>query len=466
MISPIVPQGIDTTNATFGQCYYPSEMLKKIIAAVSSLLFILPLFAQQELGLHFMRDNWHANETNPAIIRDKGGVFRLPGLYNGLAFDGPNYKQLITTVNGEPVININSVIDYLDDENVIKDDFTLQTIGFAFSIKKKWLFSFGHSIKYHTFFRYPKKLAQVIYQGNAQFIGENINIGNELQLSGFHSLDMGLAYRAGKLTVGVKAKFMSGFVDLSTDPAHNDVNFYTDPDIYQITLDGDYILNTSNSLDYRSYNDFDVDLNFGTFTTDKFFDGNTGWAFDLGLRYETDKWDLAASAIDISNGITWKSRVTNYIVQDSFLYEGLDFSGALTGGDSPDFGSTLDSIEQIFQPKEAANNYTSNIPHKVYLSALYKANDRVRVGAVYFNENFHNQNSYAIGLHVNFDVAKWFNAGVTYSITEDTYDNLGMSLMLHGKTFQLFGATDNILDIFNPVKGNNFAIRLGGNLFF
>ncbi len=441
-------------------------MLKKIIVTISSLLFIFPLFAQQELGLHFMRNNWHANETNPAIVRDSGGVFRLPGFYNGLAFDGPHYSQLVSKVNGEPVININSVIALLDDENVIRDDFILHTIGFAVPIKKKWLVSFGHSIKYHAFFKYPKTLPQIIYEGNAQFIGESVNIGSEIQLTGFHSIDFGLAYKADKLTLGLKAKFMSGFVDMTTDPDHNDVGFFTDPDIYQITLDGDYILNTSNALDYRSYNDFDFDINFGTFTADQFFDGNTGWAFDLGLRYETDKWDLAASVLDIGSGITWKTRVTNYIVQDSFLYEGLDFSGALTGGDSPGFGSTLDSIEQIFQPERAENIYSNNIPHKIYLSALYKASEKVRVGVVYFNENFRNENSYAIGLHGNFDVAKWLNAGFTYSITEDTYDNLGMSVMLHGKSVQFFGVTDNILDIFNPVKGNNFAIRLGGNLFF
>ncbi len=441
-------------------------MLKKIIAAASSLFFMVPLFAQQELGLHFMRDNWHANETNPAIVRDSGGVFRLPGFYNGLAFNGPYYRQLVTRVDGEPVININSVIAQLDDENVIRDDFVLQTIGFAVPIKDNWLFSFGHAIKYNVLFKYPKTLPQIVYEGNAQFIGESVNIGSEIQLSGYHSIDFGLAYKAGNLTLGAKARFMTGFVDISTDPGRKDINVYTDPDIYQITLDGDYVLNTSNAVDYRSYNDFDVDINFGTFTTDRFFDGNTGWAFDLGLRYETDKWDLAASVLDLGSGITWKTRITNYIVQDSFLYEGLDFSGALTGGDSPDFGSTLDSIEQIFQPTRAENSYSNNIPRKIYLSALFKASERARVGVVYFNENFRNVNSYAIGLNGNFDIAKWLNAGFTYSITENSYDNLGMSLMMQGRSFQLFGVTDNVLDIFNPVKGNNFAIRLGGNLFF
>ena len=432
----------------------------------SFLLFASSLFAQQELGLHFLRDNWHANETNPAIVRDKGAVFRLPSLYNGLSFDGPSYSQLVTKVNGEPVINVNSVITHLKDENVIKNDFELQTIGFAVPIKKHFVLSFGHSVKYHAFFKYPKELAQVAYEGNAQFIGETIDIGNEIQVSGFHAIDMGLAYKLKEWTFGAKAKFMSGFVDITTDPLHKSVNLHTDSDIYQITLEGDYILNSSNALDYRSYDDFDFDLNFGTFTANKFFDGSTGWAFDLGVHYETDKWDVAISAVNLSQGITWDTEVANYIVQDSYNYNGLDFSDALTGGSTPNLNATLDSLEQIFQPEESADAYTNNIPRQIYLSSLYKVHEKWNVGAVYFNQEFRGVTQNVFGLHTNYDVFKWLNAGLTYSATDDSFDNLGMSFMLQGRSFQLFAISDNVIDIINPTQGNAFAIRLGGNLYF
>ena len=432
----------------------------------SLLLLSSTMFAQQELGLHFLRNNSHANETNPAIIRDKGGVFRLPGFYNGLSFDGPSYSQLVTRVNGEPVIDVNSVIIHLKDENVLMDNFELQTIGFAVPVKKHLVLSFGHAVKYHAFFKYPKELAQVAYQGNAQFIGETIDIGNDIQLSGFHSVDLGAAYKLKEWTFGVKAKFMSGFVDITTDPNHGSVTLYTDPDIYQVTLEGDYILNTSNALDYRSYDDFDFDLNFGTFTADKFFDGNTGWAFDLGIHYETDKWDFAASALNLSNGLNWKTRVTNYSIQDTYNYNGLDFSGALTGGDTPNLDATLDSLEQVFDPERSETSYSNNIPRQIYLSGLYKATEKWRVGAVFFNQEFRGVARNVFGLHTNYDLAKWVNVGLTYSATKGAYDNLGMSMMLQGKSFQLFIISDNVIDLINPTQGNDFAIRLGGNLFF
>ncbi|MEO1257704.1 MAG: DUF5723 family protein [Bacteroidota bacterium] len=441
-------------------------MFRNIFTTFSLLLLTAPIFAQQELGLHFLRNNWHANETNPAIVMDKGGVFRLPGLYNGLTFDGPSYSQLVTKVNGEPVIDVNTVINYLNDENIIKNDFQLQTIGFAVPIKKKFIFSFGHAVKYHAFFKYPKELAQVIYEGNAQFIGQTIDIGNELQLSGYHSVDMGLAYKWKEFTFGVKAKFLSGFVDITTDPQHKSIDLYTDPDIYQLTLEGDYILHSANALEYRSYDDFDYDLNFGTFTADKFFDGNTGWAFDLGLHYQKDKWDVAVSAVNLSGGINWKTRVTNFKVQDSYEYNGLDFSNALTGGASPDFQNTLDSLEAIFQPVQTEEAYTNNIPRQIYVSGMYQVKEKWQVGAVFFNEEFRGVARNSFGLHTNYDLAEWFNFGLTYSANGDTFDNVGGSMTFHGKSFQLFAISDNVIDLINPTQGNAFAIRLGGNLFF
>ena len=214
-------------------------MIKRSYLLILFCAFITPIFAQHEFGLHFLRDNWHSNETNPAFIRDtSSGAFRLPGLYNGLFLEGPSYNQLVTKENGEPVININSAINFLESQNVIADDFELQTIGFAIPIKDHFVLSFGHSIKYFAFFKYPKELAQVIYQGNAQFIGETINIGNELQVTGFHSLDLGGIYKINNLSIGAKVKYMSGFVDITTDTDHKSVSLYTDPDIYEVTLEG------------------------------------------------------------------------------------------------------------------------------------------------------------------------------------------------------------------------------------
>lgn len=419
---------------------------------------------QQEIGLHLMRHAWQSHATNPAIVQ-KEKIIRLPGLYNGLVFDGPSYGQLVTKENGDPVIDIDKAIGYLEPQNVIKDDLILETIGLALPFRQHWVLSLGHSIRYHGFFKYPKTLPQVVYQGNAQFIGETVDIGNELQVTGYHTIDLGIAYTWDRLTLGGTVKFLSGFSDATTSPDHRSASLYTDPDIYQITLQGDYILNTTNTIDYNAYDDISYDFNFGQFSKGKFFEGNTGWAFDLGARYQTEKWDVAASVIDIGK-INWSSGVTNYVVDGLYEYEGLDFSEALTGGESPDLGQALDTLEQIFKVTETGQAYSNRIPRKVYLSVLYNLNEQIRLGAVFSNEHFRGINSRVVGLGGNLDLASWLNAGIVYAITENSYNNLGVNLTLHLKFLQLFAVTDNFLDIVDPENGKNLSVRIGANLCF
>lgn len=412
-----------------------------------------------------MRHVWQSNTTNPAIFRESGGVFALPGISNSLFFDGPTYNQLVTQRNGKPVINIDQVIEYLGPTNVIRDDLTLETFGFAVPIKNKAYFSFGHSIRYHAYFKYPKELPQVVYQGNAQFVGETVDLSNEVQVTGYHQLGFGLGYKFGEFTLGAKAKFLSGIADASTNPDHNFVSLYTDPDVYQLTLQGDYILNTANSLDYESYDDLEADFGFGTFTTNYFFDGNVGWAFDLGARWQADGIDIAVSILDIGD-ITWKRDVTNYTATKTYEYDGLDFSAALTGGESPDLESALDTLEAIFEVEELENEYTTEIPTKVYMSLLYDLSEKYTVGGSIFYEKFRSDAKTVVAFGGNGDLTKWLNVGLTYAISEESFDNLGLNLTLQSKTFQVFAVTDNVIALLNSGESRAFGARVGANLHF
>lgn len=439
-------------------------MIFKIKTTLLALLFCAPLMAQQELGLHLMRHVWQSNTTNPAIVQQNSVVIGLPGLRNNLVFDGPTYNEIVTEQNGEPVIDIDRFIGFLKPENKIRDDLHFPTLSVAFRIKKLTLFA-GHSIKYHAFFKYPKTLPQVVWQGNAQFIGETVDLSNELQVSGYHELAFGAAYKFGNLTLGGKAKFLNGIADATTDDDHHAASLYTDPDVYQITLNGDYILNTSNSLEYENYDDLDADFNFGNFTFEKFFSGNTGLAFDFGARLELEKLDIAASVIDLGK-ITWDDNVTNYAATESYEYDGLDFSQALTGGDT-NFDAALDTLEALFQVEKTNRSYSNKLPRKIYLSATYQLNDVWRIGGVFFNENFRGESASAAAVGVNFSPLKAIDVGATYAVKENkSYDNLGLNLTLTLGPIQIFGVTDNVMALVEPGDAKNFTARIGGALLF
>ncbi len=431
----------------------------KIKIATLAVLFATSLQAQQELGLSLMHHVWQSNKTNPAVVQPNPLVIGGLGLRNNLVFDGPTYNQIVTQQNGKPVIDIDRLIGFLEPQNTIRDDLDFSTLSAAVRIKNLTL-SVGHSIKYHAFLKYPKTLPQIVWQGNAQFIGETVDLGNELQVSGYHELAFGAAYKIGNLTLGAKGKFLNGIADATSDEDHHAASLYTDPDVYQITLNGDYILHTANSIDYENYDDLDADFNFGSLTFDQFFSKNAGFALDLGARLELGKLDLAASIIDIGK-ITWDDNVTNYAATKSYQYDGLDFSQALTGGDS-NLGNALDTLEALFQVEKSSGSYSNKLPRKMYLSAGWQLNDTWRLSGVFFNENFRGESAAAVAVGVNAALLKAVNIGATYAVKENkSYDNLGLNLALNLGPFQLFGVTDNIFALVKPGDAKNFTARFG-----
>ncbi|MBK9017652.1 MAG: hypothetical protein IPM82_28395 [Saprospiraceae bacterium] len=144
-------------------------------------------------------------------------------------------------------------------------------------------------------------------------------------------------------------------------------SLYTDPDVYQITLNGDYILHSANTIDYQEFEDVNVDFDYAKLTAQKFLARTTAWLSDLGLSVELGKLDLAASVLDLGK-ITWDDNVTNYVATQTYQYDGLDFSGALTG-DSVSFGDALDTLKSTFKVEETSGSYTPpRLPAKFTLA--------------------------------------------------------------------------------------------------
>jgi len=439
-------------------------MMLKNLSTTSALLllFTTSLMAQHELGLSFMRNVWQANKTNPAIVQPNAITLSVLGLRDNLSFDGPTYNQIVTRENGKNVIDIDRFISYLHPENLIRNDLELPTLDLAFRIKGLTL-SLGHAVKYNAFFKYPKSLPQIVWQGNAQFTGQTVDLGNELQLTGYHELGIGAAYKFSHLTLGMKAKFLSGIADASTVSDHHSASLFTDSDVYQITLAADYILNTANSLDYNSFTDFNANFNYGNLTFSRFFSANSGLAWDLGARLELGKLDVAVSVLDLGQ-INWDDNVNNYRSTQSYQYDGLDFSQALTGGESANFDQALDTLKQLFQPEKTHVSYPTTLPHKVYLNALYSLNDMLSLGGLLFYENFRGKTATAVAAGANLKLVKALTIGATYGVKKDSYDNIGLNLTLHLGPVQIFGVTDNIIAVFNAGDSKSYGARIGGSL--
>lgn len=438
------------------------------ICLLYSLFFSVSVSAQREVGLHFMRQVAHATQTNPAFIPENRRVMPLLGFANELTTDGVNYNVIVGESDGAPVIDVDRLLSEISPQVFFRNDYRMETYGFSVPIKKDFQFSFGHALRYHAYFKYPKELLQVLLQGNAQFIGETIDVSNDLQLTGYNELRFGLAHQlTEQLSVGATIKFLSGFADASTDRNRQQLSLYTDPDVYQLTLNSDYVLNTASSIDYKNLFSSNIDFSF-RFTdlfTEPFFSGNTGLALDLGARWKTEKLDLSASIVDLG-GIKWEDKANKLVSIQSTQYDGVDFSLAISGGGNSGFENALDSLQDALDFEKVPESYRSRLPVKMYVSGMYLISDKYSAGATFIHERFRGEGFTTFGLGGNAQFTSWLNGGITYSINETSALNMGLNATLQSKSFQFFAFTDNFLHLFNLGEAEKLSFRLGTNLFF
>lgn len=436
-------------------------MTKNVLLLFFSLI-TFSIAAQQEIGLHFAQDVWQSNRTNPAFTTDKKWVISLPSFYFNTQTENFSFSDLIGENDaGERVLNINTVIAQMEERNRLSENLSLQTLGLAYQLGAITL-SFDHSIRQNAIFNYPKTLAQLIWQGNAQFVGETVDLTHHLNLSAYHEFALGAAFRAtDQLTVGVKAKLLSGIGDISTE--RGDLSLFTSDEVYQLSLTGDYLLHSASYLQFDGFDNFDLNFEFGEFKAKNLFSKNTGFAIDLGAKVQLEKLQLAASVIDLG-AITWKDNVNNYQFNETIEYNGLDIAQAYVEGDI-DISAALDTLDQLFNPIETQNSYKTTLPTRFYMSGQYDVSEKLVVGVLFNGVHFKEDFILTTAASVRYRLNKLLTVGGTYALIDQTYDNLGLNANVQLGPMQIYALSDNIISIFKE-KYSNANIRVGMNIQF
>lgn len=428
-----------------------------------SMSFSSALSAQEALSTHFLRHTWQANRSNPAFFPEHKFVIGLPGIHNSLQVTNITYGDLATVdENGERVLHIDEAIEKLGTDNLIRENLDIETISLGVRLGRISL-SLGHSLRFNAFMNYPKTLPQLIWQGNAQFIGQEVSFGPDVDLYGYQEYALGLAAEIlPGLTLGGRAKLLAGVADIHTE--RRDLRLRTDSDIYQLQLTADFLANSAGSLRYDGFDDLTVDFDFGSFDPEALFTGNTGLAFDLGLALRLGRLQLAASALDLG-GIRWDEEVRNYSLQGVFEYQGLDLAQDVFE-DTTNVGSVLDTLREIYEVVETNEHYRTQLPARYYLSGIYELNNRWQVGALFYAENYRGEFSPAVALSANFSLLSFLNLGASYAFRSEHYDNLGLNAAIKLGPLQVMAATDNILTAVRPKDSHSANLRLGVNLLF
>ena len=390
--------------------------------------------------------------------------------FNDLVFKHPNQDSLISFLH--PDANIEDFTSKLRNRNFIAPDLHINLLSFGFRVKNSFV-SFSLSERSSGRLALPKDLVLLGLHGNEQFAGKNADFSSiGADLNYYREYALGYSHIVDdRLTVGARGKLLFGKANISF--ADTDISLYTDADTYHMRMQSKFTVNMSLPvhLEIRDGEIADASAHFDNSDYDPldfvFKSSNTGFAIDLGATYKLiEPVTLYASITDLGF-INWKDDVYNLSMDGDFEFDGLDVSSVFNSGDDSDPGEDiLDELNEKFKISATENSYRSGLPARLFVGGMYELNPVIGFGLLSRSEVYQNRLEQAVTLSANSNIGRWLSASLSYSMMNNSYNNVGMGLSLRGGGFQLYVLSDNLNSTFYPHRTNSVNLWFGLNLIF
>ena len=428
-------------------------------------IFILVLLssgtvmAQRDLTIHFLNKINQSNYSNPSFIPDNNFSIGLPvlsAISGDLSNSGFQIKDVLKRAADDSIHitdNIRNIVNnVLHENNYFTADIATDLLAVKFKVKGLY-FGVNVTERVNVHFDYPQDFAKLLFLGNAVFVDENreANVGFKVNATHYREYGLSGALKIKHLTLGTRLKLLTGFSDLSTQKS--DIKIHTNPDDYSITTKADVLVNTTLP---------DSTVTGGQYVANTMSMKNKGFGIDIGGTLDlSSKLSVAASLVDLGF-IKWSSsEVTNYqSAVNPAPYTGVPLSVFSAGSKA-----FTDTLKKRFDVVKTHNAYTTMLTPKVYLSGTYKLTGKDKLGVLIYSE-YYNRTHTALTLAYNRNFGSWFTGGLTYSIFNNDYLNIGLGLGFKFGPVQIYSVQDNILGLIQPRSTNNVNFRFGINLVF
>jgi hypothetical protein len=427
--------------------------------------------AQQELMLNSLPELWHSNTTNPAFFPEgKNIVVGLPSFGVDAAHSGDiRYRDFFRRENGRTVIDLSNAISKLDPENTLRFDQRLETVSLGIRLgKKRWGLRLGHAIAFSGQLQYPKALPELLWNGNGPFVGQTVEFAPQADVADWHEWSLGAMRRFGKLQLGLRAKWLTGISALRTDPQRSSMSLFTDPDIYQLTLNTDYAFHSAGIVSAIDTAGLGFDLSLDALNS-QIRAKNNALVFDIGgVLTLSERLSLHASAQNLGAAIRWEQDAALFASKANYTYEGTNIPGAdiINGTDSLDFDTKLDTLNDIFQFARSNSSFDTRTPLRLYAGASWKLSPRWVFGLNVFHQNHPSGNLTAVGASARWSPLRWLSLGAMYNLNDRSAANLGFHLAATPGPVQVYLMSDNMIRAVSLRNTPAFNLRFGLALAF
>jgi|GEM_PF-2997322 len=429
------------------------SLFKKIFFFLAVLFYAgIHSNAQQETTLPFLTWAPQAGYYDLTIKPDQYKTSVALPILGSLQFYYMNSGFRMSSMLNGSVIQPNNVIPELKKINHLNTGASIDLVNVRFHIKETFFQVSVRDVLTERF-DYTHDLMNLIWNGNASYAGQTINLDNvRLAVNYYREYAVSATRELNKkLTVGVRAKFLTGIANISTRESES--SLYTDPNGLSLTGNSQVTMLSAGMINSKNISGKDLmGLN------------NPGAAMDLGARYKvSEKISIACNVTNLGF-IHYAGNVQNNVVNGNYTYSGYVMRDSASIVNAS-WQNILDTLKSIFKPSQNSKAYNSWLSPTIYISGNYKITKNTMLYGSLASSVYY-------GYHSTFTAGAVHNIGKTlqitmnYSIMANNYFNIGGGFVVRGGPAQLFLTCDNLPAFFEPMNVKYFNVRTGINLVF
>ena len=398
--------------------------------------------AQTESTLYFMNSLPQVVDVNPAIMPRYQASLGLPFISSiGATYsnNGFTYNDLISRSDGVVKADLSKWSQGLAEKNYVTVAAQADLFRFGYRLNPKMYLMVSSTIKGYNRTMLPKGIATLLVDGTSPLVGSYSNTSPQQESLSYVENSAGMAYKvSNNLTLGVRLKYIKGLANVTTESSSLLIQV---DDAYGITATGQADVRTSGVYNLTK-SGYDLSGHVGDYLK------NNGWGMDLGGTYKfMDKLTVGMSLMDIGY-INWTNNTYQYTLDPAkakYTFSGVDVNKLLDNNSSY-LSAQMDSIKNKFQMKETPRgSYTTMLPGKLYLSGTYELVKDLSIGTLFFTEKFKGRYSSGMTASLNKTFGKWLSSSLTYTVSNRSYNNIGLGLSFNLAPIQLYIVGDNLV---------------------
>lgn len=449
--------------------------MRKILYTLFFLLLAYVSFSQEMNNtLYFMRFSPQANSLNPAINPEAKVWVGFPGLtsfalqYNNNSFNLEDV--LIKKGNGpKPVkIDIDNLHDAMSKNTTVNfnTELTLFSLGIkvndqyiTLDIKNKSTLGMGFDKSFFGFFK----------DGSGAYMGETVQFGDtQMNMLAYNELGLGYSKVVDKesnFVIGGKIKLMMGLANLDMSDSQISMDIADDGMSARVRSNMDVRMAGPikfNALKGAEFKINDMELDDSDMVGSALGTHNLGLGIDLGAKYDlTNDVTLYASILDLGF-INWADGFHLKMNAD-YDWKGLDYSETAKNTSTKAMKEFTNELEEQFKFKKEDNSYMQMLPTKLYIGGQYKVKEWFKAGLLNRTQFYNDKLYTSLTTSANFKAWRRLSASVSYTMANNSYNNIGFGLTAQAGPLQLYLITDNAFAA-NFTTAQLVNVRLGMNI--